>query len=249
VNAVSGADQACPYLGLSDDPATHYAFASGAHRCLAASQPITIEPAKQARDCLTSRHITCPLYHSPVVAQPGEGLLHAAVASLALEPVRPGAGVGGAAGRHPPPPPHRVAELVLLAVLMVGAGASAVLLLGSRLVGQFAADPSAAAAPARGGPGSSVMGVTGTPRATAEAEVTPSPASSPSLPTATPAQATAPTAAPAKPRRIVYIVRRGDTLIGIALRYGVPVEALKKANRIPDPNLIFAGQRVVVPLP
>ena len=45
----------------------------------------------------------------------------------------------------------------------------------------------------------------------------------------------------------VHIVRCGETLSGIAVRFGVSVGALARANGIVNPNRIFAGQRLVIP--
>jgi soluble lytic murein transglycosylase-like protein len=44
----------------------------------------------------------------------------------------------------------------------------------------------------------------------------------------------------------VHVVRRGETLSGIARRYGTTVEQLARANSISDPNFIVAGQRLAV---
>ena len=44
----------------------------------------------------------------------------------------------------------------------------------------------------------------------------------------------------------VHVVRRGETLSGIARRYGTTVEQLVRANSISDPNFILAGQRLAV---
>ncbi|MBI3742285.1 MAG: LysM peptidoglycan-binding domain-containing protein [Chloroflexi bacterium] len=44
-----------------------------------------------------------------------------------------------------------------------------------------------------------------------------------------------------------YIVRFGDTLFGIALRFRTSIYALMIANNIPNPNLIFAGMRLIIP--
>ncbi|RME86445.1 MAG: LysM peptidoglycan-binding domain-containing protein [Caldilineae bacterium] len=46
-----------------------------------------------------------------------------------------------------------------------------------------------------------------------------------------------------------HVVQPGDTLLAIATRYGVSVEAIMKANNLADPNLIYAGQRLLIPLP
>ncbi|MFY0582219.1 LysM peptidoglycan-binding domain-containing protein [Cystobacter fuscus] len=44
-----------------------------------------------------------------------------------------------------------------------------------------------------------------------------------------------------------YTVRSGDTLSGIAQRYGTTVSALAQANGISNPNLIQVGQKLRVP--
>ncbi len=43
-----------------------------------------------------------------------------------------------------------------------------------------------------------------------------------------------------------YTVRRGDTLWGIARRYGTTVQNLVSWNNIQNPNLIFPGQRLIL---
>ena len=48
--------------------------------------------------------------------------------------------------------------------------------------------------------------------------------------------------------RVVYTVRKGDTLWGIAKRYSVSLTALIQANpQIRNPNLIYSGDEVVIP--
>ncbi len=43
-----------------------------------------------------------------------------------------------------------------------------------------------------------------------------------------------------------YIVQRGDTLSGIALRYGTTVQNLVNLNNIRNPNLIYVGQIITI---
>lgn len=50
---------------------------------------------------------------------------------------------------------------------------------------------------------------------------------------------------PPAPR--TYTVRRGDNLFRIALRFGTTVKAIAEANRIPNPNLIYVGQVLLIP--
>jgi murein DD-endopeptidase MepM/ murein hydrolase activator NlpD len=68
-------------------------------------------------------------------------------------------------------------------------------------------------------------------------------------PTSTPVPWTpAPTATPTPtPTPIIYIVQAGDNLLGIAIQYGVTVEAIQEANAITDPRLLQIGQELVIP--
>jgi hypothetical protein len=76
---------------------------------------------------------------------------------------------------------------------------------------------------------------------------TPSPGSSRSP---GPSQGAGPTAAPTPARTpFIHVVARGEYLNGIAARYGVPVDAIVKVNRITDPSLIYVGERLIIPRP
>ena len=44
-----------------------------------------------------------------------------------------------------------------------------------------------------------------------------------------------------------YTIASGDTLSGIASEFGVSVSSLAAANGISDPNVIYAGQTIVIP--
>ncbi len=63
-------------------------------------------------------------------------------------------------------------------------------------------------------------------------------------PTASPVPATQ---APASAAVTTYRVKAGDTLIGIASRFGVSVSALQRANGITDPRLLRTGQVLQIP--
>lgn len=54
-------------------------------------------------------------------------------------------------------------------------------------------------------------------------------------------------AAPARADAGTHVVRRGETLSGIAARYGTSVTRLVRANHVADPNFILAGARLKVP--
>jgi LysM repeat protein len=49
------------------------------------------------------------------------------------------------------------------------------------------------------------------------------------------------------PTPIVHVVQSGDTLLGIALDYGVDVETLQQLNGIQDPQALQVGQELTIP--
>ena len=53
------------------------------------------------------------------------------------------------------------------------------------------------------------------------------------------------TCAPVPPSR-VHVVQRGETLYSIARRYGTSVWAIALANNLRNPNIIYAGQRLII---
>jgi LysM repeat protein len=58
-----------------------------------------------------------------------------------------------------------------------------------------------------------------------------------------------PTPPPGPTCRTKYTVKRGDTLAGIANRYGVSVWKLAQNNGIKNINRIYTGQRLCIPWP
>jgi spore germination protein YaaH len=49
-----------------------------------------------------------------------------------------------------------------------------------------------------------------------------------------------------RPQRF-YEIQEGDTLTGIADRFGVPIKAIMRLNAIRDQNAIYAGQLIELP--
>jgi LysM repeat protein len=47
--------------------------------------------------------------------------------------------------------------------------------------------------------------------------------------------------------QVVYVVQRGDTMFRIATRFSTTVAAILRANNLQNPNLIFVGQRLIIP--
>ncbi|MFN8377755.1 MAG: LysM peptidoglycan-binding domain-containing protein [Anaerolineae bacterium] len=54
-------------------------------------------------------------------------------------------------------------------------------------------------------------------------------------------------ASPAQQTTTTYVVQWGDTLYSIAVRFNTTVQAIAQANNISNPNLIFAGQTLIIP--
>lgn len=98
--------------------------------------------------------------------------------------------------------------------------------------------------PASSQGGTIVVGGGGPPPATP----TPSPVTlTPPPPvTLTPPPPVTPTPPPAPTR---YVVQRGDTLYSIARRFGVSIWQLVSLNNIPNINLIYVGQVLIIPTP
>lgn len=79
---------------------------------------------------------------------------------------------------------------------------------------------------------------------TTGAEPTPSPA-----PTPTPTPAPTPKPQPEKPAKdnVVYVVKKGDNLYRIGLKYGVDWRKLVTANAIKDVHNLKVGQKIIIP--
>ena len=150
---------ACPYLGLTADPGSHYAYSQEAHRCYTpgadSAQPIDLE--HQGAYCLAAGHTACPRY----VPLPGQAASSAVLGnSLPLASAPPG--------------PWRALLWVFSGlVLVVG-------LVYYALNGLFSPNP-VPPGPAMSGVTPSAATATRTPRPQPIASPAPSPAPSPTL--------------------------------------------------------------------
>jgi LysM repeat protein len=96
-----------------------------------------------------------------------------------------------------------------------------------------------------------VAGVSPTPLPTmtattvAGATVTPAVGATPTT-GPTPTTAVGPTATPTSGTEFEYVVETGDTLWGLALRFGTTVEAIRTRNRLAS-DIIYKGTKLIIP--
>lgn len=239
----------CPYL-LSADGAWRSASAAREHRCTAVAPPSPLAAEKQRRLCLTADHVSCATFVAATEARAvtirpadlrrpiarttplvlDQGRLAMTLPSITSRPM---AGQGALIGLL-----GVAFAAVLVARLAAGGGSEAGVVIP---IGSGSAQPS-----------STAVAVADTPRpATAKptAALTPTPAetpstaASPTLPATGPSTAPTPTAA----QPTSYKVKRGDTLSGIASRFGTTVKILSELNDIKDPSKLRVGQVIKLP--
>jgi len=74
------------------------------------------------------------------------------------------------------------------------------------------------------------------------------PTSTPSpTPSGTPAATPTPTTAPPAGVGFPYVVQWGDTVYGIARKFGLPPDAIIQANNLANPDYIYVGQVLIIP--
>ena len=232
----------CPYLAAADG-AWRSAAAAREHRCMAVAPFAPLATEKQRRLCLTADHLRCATFEAALAARP---VAHDRVPTLPRPLARTTPVVldhGRLAISRPTLDPGHVSGQAILVGLMAIAFAAIIL---ARLTG---------------GGGSAGAGVASpTPQTTVSASATSSSGSSSGRPTATPAPtlkaepsaASGGSAVPATPPPSTagtrtYKVKAGDTLVGIAAKFGTTPKAIVSLNGITNPSSLKVGQVLQIP--
>ena len=230
----------CPYL-LSADRRERRPVAWRGHRCTAVEPAGQLALDKQRRLCLVAEHATCDSF---LAARPTAGAWSAATGAATgpdLERVtrwsfvrttptvlEPGTSVGGFLGRFSGSAVQAVlAATLIVALLAVGAASL-------RPGGLPAASPSTAASAV----------------ANASSSLAPSPSpTAASTPTATiaPTATPLPTPSPAPTEVTTYVVKSGDSLWAISVRFGTTVRALQDLNGLGNNTTLHVGQVLKIP--
>lgn len=240
VSFLRGADAAaatCPFLGALDDVGVlgdAVAVFDERNRCTAYGPWLPLGQTQQELVCLTVAHRSCPRY----------------ARGVRYGPAGPRRRLGSRTG-------VLVVALAVVAVLAVGG----TIALGGKLPlgalgGLFASAPTA----------SPTSSPSPTPAPTPEPTATPSPEPTPSPspePTASPSptEPVLPMPPPGSPYATLepcpngelcylYTVKSGDTLYGIASRFGTTVSAIRALNpSVQNTNIIHVGTTLKIPPP
>jgi LysM repeat protein len=234
-------DAICPYL-LASDGSWRSATAAREHRCTAVSPPAPLAAEKQRRLCLTATHTGCATF---VAAQEARAATHQAVAlrrpitrstPVVLDQGRLGVAIPSISTTP------SLGQGVLIAVLAVAFGA---IILAKIATGGVSGGVSTSPSPVASSSARAVVSASpsATPTATPKPTLVPSGSASPS-----PTVKASPTPTPsATPKPKTYKVKSGDTLSGIAAKFGTTVKALEKLNGITDPKSLHVGQILKLP--
>jgi hypothetical protein len=255
----------CPFL-IAADGDWRAASSSRDHRCSALEPPAVLSPDKQRRLCLLPEHATCATYLA-ARAYRGAWSVTGSDADHAEDGGRDGAETGE--GSEPASPfvrwpIPRTAPVVIdrgrptvrdvlanrsvtqLGLVLLMILAFAVLAL-ARFSGSPGANGGAGSAPTAGAAASPTASIGATPAPSPEASA-PGVATSPSTePSPSQLASVSPAPSPQPSLARTYRVVAGDTLSGIAARFGVSLVALERANTITDPSHLRIGTVLVIP--
>ena len=235
--------QICPYL-VAADGLWRSSTVAREHRCGAVAPPALVAAEKQRRLCLTADHASCPTFEAARAARPiGPDRQPTLPRPLArATPVI--LDHGRIAISIPAFRAERSAGQAALIVLM--ALAFALIVVAKLSGGSSPAGAADASSSPRATAGAS--GHAGSARPSAGA--TPAPSTSPAGSAASsvdPANSASPAAATPTPVTKTYKVKSGDTLIGIAAKFGTTPKAIAKLNGITNTANLRIGQVLKIP--
>jgi LysM repeat protein len=228
----------CPYL-VTVDGAWRSTTVAREHRCGAVSPPAILAAEKQRRLCLTADHVTCATFEAARTTRPG-GVERTPTLPRPVARTTP---VVLDHGRITMAMPSLRSErlsgqaivVILLALAFAAILAARLTAGGAPAVVDGASSPTPAiSSGASGHPASSVPSGSAAPSAGS---------------TSSPAASAA--AGSAQPSSVVgtrtYKVKSGDTLVGIAAKFGTTPKAISKLNGITNPSALKVGQILRIP--
>jgi LysM repeat protein len=229
----------CPYLSAADG-AWRSTTVAREHRCGAVAPPAPLATEKQRRLCLTPDYPSCATFEAARAARP---IGHDRAPTLPRPMARTTPVVldhGRLSISVPILSSERSTSQAVLIILM--ALAFAAIVLAKLTGGTPAAANDGSPFPAVAGPS-----LLASPQASGDpaATTTTDPTASASASGGTDASA-APDST-ALPATRSYKVKPGDTLIGIAARFGTTPKAITKLNGISDPSSLKIGQVLKIP--
>lgn len=231
----------CPYL-MAESGGWRSASPNREHRCEAVDPAAPLSADKQRRLCLTLAHQTCPTYGAARGARaaavaPGVDPAVLAAVEGARRPVARSATVILETPRISSPRVAWPLDRAVSQAALVGLMLVAFVLVAIARLSAGNAGPATSPSPA-----ASVAVIAPSPSSTPIA--TPSPSSSAVAPSESVEPSVAPPSTPAF--RTTYTVRSGDTLAGIAGKFGTTPTAIKKLNNLAN-NTIHTGQKLKIP--
>ncbi len=232
-------DTICPYL-LSSDGSWRSSTAVREHRCTAVTPPAPLAAEKQRRLCLTATHTGCATF---VAAREARAATHREVGLR--RPMARTVPVVLDQGRIAVAMPSISTAPSLGQGLLVGVLALA---FGAIILAKIATSGASGGIGASASPlASPSVAVVASHRPSATPTSKPSPTPPPS-PSPSPTAKASPTPVPsATPIPKTYKVKSGDTLSGIAAKFGTTVKALERLNGITDPSKLHVGQILKLP--
>ena len=230
----------CPYL-TTVDGGWRSSTVARENRCGAVAPPAPLAAEKQRRLCLTADYPTCATFEAARAARP---VAHDRTPLLPRPLARATPVVLDHGRLSVTVPAFRADRTTVQAVLVVLLGIAFAALVLARLAGgQVPAGAAGSGSPSVSlAPGSSATAVASTddPSPTSRSNRTPAP-------TAAASGEPPATAGPAAPASQTYKVKAGDTLVGIAARFGTTPKAIRTLNGLASSSSLRVGQVLKIP--